>query len=113
MEGVGSDDRRRVTDVTLLIQSPIRGSDMKMRMNQNGSAAFSANQYSAHQYSTGQDAPSSLSALLSDAGKVVNLWRGRRRERRAIRHLDDHMLRDIGLDRVTAESVGTRPFWKA
>ena len=75
---------------------------MKMRMNQNGSAAFSAN-----------SAPSALSALLGEAGNVVNLWRWRRRERRAIRHLDDHMLRDIGLDRVTAESIGTRPFWKA
>lgn len=76
---------------------------MKMRMNQNGSAAFSAD----------HSAPSSWSALLSDAGNAVNLWRWRRRERRAIRHLDDHMLRDIGLDRVTAESIGTRPFWKA
>lgn len=76
---------------------------MKIRMNQNGSAAFSAN----------QSAPSSLSALLSDATNAINVWRWRRRERRAIRHLDDHMLRDIGLDRVTAESIGTRPFWKA
>jgi len=76
---------------------------MKMRMNQNGSAAVSAN----------QSAPSSLSALLSDATNAINVWRWRRRERRAIRHLDDHMLRDIGLDRVTAESIGTRPFWKA
>lgn len=82
---------------------------MKMRMNQNGSAAFSADQYS-----TGHSAPSSLmSTLLGEAGNVINLWRWRRRERRAIRHLDDHMLRDIGLDRVTAESIGTRPFWKA
>src|SRR5262245_38734174 len=82
---------------------PIRGNDMKMRMNQNGSAAFSAH----------RSAPSALSTLLGDAGNMLNLWRWRRHERRTIRHLDDHMLRDIGLDRVTAESIGARPFWKA
>jgi uncharacterized protein YjiS (DUF1127 family) len=77
---------------------------MKMRMNQNGSAALSANHRSA---------PSSIAALLGDATAMINVWRWRRRERRTIRHLDDHMLRDIGLDRFTAEQIGKRAFWKA
>ena len=75
---------------------------MKMRMNRNGSAAFSVS----------HSAPSSLGAMLGDATAMINVWRWRRRERRAIRHLDDHMLRDIGLDRFVAEQIGTRPFWK-
>lgn len=76
---------------------------MKMHMNQNGSAAFSADH---------QGAPSTMGALLGDATSMINLWRWRRRDRRTIRHLDDHMLRDIGLDRFTAEQIGARPFWK-
>ena len=80
---------------------------MKMRMNQNGSAAFSAN------HGAPSIAPSILSAVLGDATAMINVWRWRRHERRTIRHLDDHMMRDIGLDRFTAEQIGTRPFWKA
>lgn len=76
---------------------------MKMHMNQNGSAAFSAHYDSA---------PSTISALLGNAAAMINVWRWRRRDRRAIRHLDDHMLRDIGLDRFSAEQIGGRPFWK-
>jgi uncharacterized protein YjiS (DUF1127 family) len=81
---------------------------MKMRMNQihvsQGGAAYSGS-YRA--------APSTVGALLGDAAAKLNLWSARRRDRRAIRHLDDHMLRDIGVDRLTAEQIGERPFWKA
>ena len=76
---------------------------MKMRMNRNGSAAFSAD----------HSAPSNIGAVLGDATAMINVWRWRRRERRTIGRLDDHMLRDIGLDRFTAEQIGARPFWKA
>ena len=76
---------------------------MKMRMNQNGSAALSAN----------HSAPSTIGALLGDATNMVNVWRWRRRERRAIGQLDDHMLRDIGLNRLAAEQIAARAFWKA
>lgn len=76
---------------------------MKMRMNQNGSAAFSAGHRSA---------PSTAATLLSDAAAMIATWRWRWRERRTIRQLDDHMLRDIGIDRFTAEQIGARAFWK-
>jgi uncharacterized protein YjiS (DUF1127 family) len=33
------------------------------------------------------------------------------RERRELLALDDHMLADIGLDRVAVEKEGNRPFW--
>lgn len=81
---------------------------MKMRMREidmnNGAA-------SAHSAGFG-GAPSAVRALLQAAATVA-LWRARHRDRRAIAALDDHMLRDIGIDRVAAEEVSARPFWKA
>ena len=81
---------------------------MKTHMNQNGSAALSADQYSA-----GHSAQSSISAVVSNAASMINVWRWRRRDRRTIRQLDDHMLRDIGLSRLAAEEIAARAFWKA
>lgn len=40
-------------------------------------------------------------------------WRRRAAERRALRQLDDHLLRDIGLDRPRLEEMAARPFWRA
>ena len=77
---------------------------MKMHMNRNGGAAFSANH---------ANTPSAIGALLGDATAMINVWRFRRGERRTIRQLDDHMLRDIGVDRFSAEEIGARAFWKA
>jgi uncharacterized protein YjiS (DUF1127 family) len=39
-------------------------------------------------------------------------WQDRVRSRRMLRGLDDHMLRDIGIDRSTAEQEGSMPFWR-
>ena len=39
-------------------------------------------------------------------------WQDRASSRRMLRGLDDHMLRDIGIDRSTAESEGSMPFWR-
>jgi uncharacterized protein YjiS (DUF1127 family) len=36
----------------------------------------------------------------------------RRRDRRLLAILDDRMLRDIGIDRATAESDSTTSFWR-
>jgi uncharacterized protein YjiS (DUF1127 family) len=41
------------------------------------------------------------------------LWARRWHDRRALLQLDDHMLRDIGLDRARAEATAARPFWRA
>jgi len=40
-------------------------------------------------------------------------WRERSRSRQALLRLDDHMLRDLGIDRATAEFKGSLPFWRA
>jgi uncharacterized protein YjiS (DUF1127 family) len=39
-------------------------------------------------------------------------WYDRARSRRALMGMDDRMLRDIGIDRATAQYEGTRPFWR-
>ena len=40
------------------------------------------------------------------------LWRQRAQARRKLATLDDHMLRDIGIDRATASSEADKPFWR-
>jgi uncharacterized protein YjiS (DUF1127 family) len=39
------------------------------------------------------------------------VWSERRRTRLHLKHLDDHLLRDIGLDRLTAQKEANRKFW--
>lgn len=45
-------------------------------------------------------------------GQVIGLWLVRRRERLALAELDDRLLRDIGIDRLTAQFEADRPFWE-
>lgn len=77
---------------------------MKMRFAYDGAAA-----YSAPRSSFG----SKLSAFLGDAIAMPRQWMRRRHDRRDLLRLDDHMLRDIGFNRVQAEEMATRPFWRA
>ncbi|MFM7443231.1 MAG: DUF1127 domain-containing protein [Tabrizicola sp.] len=51
----------------------------------------------------------SVLARLINAVQTATL---RRRERRQLAALDLHLLRDIGLDSLTAESECAKPFWK-
>src|SRR5258708_23972442 len=59
---------------------------------------------------------SPLARRLSDAAGAafdrLLAWQDRARSRRMLRGLDDHMLRDIGIDRSTAETEGSVPFWR-
>ena len=54
------------------------------------------------------DATLSLAALFDR----LLAWQERARSRRMLRGLDDHMLRDIGIDRGLAEQEGSVPFWR-
>jgi uncharacterized protein YjiS (DUF1127 family) len=38
-------------------------------------------------------------------------WQELARQRRALLHMDDHMLKDIGLSRADAVREAERPFW--
>jgi uncharacterized protein YjiS (DUF1127 family) len=44
--------------------------------------------------------------------RQIRAWRERARSRHALLGLDDHMLRDLGISRATAEFKGSQPFWR-
>lgn len=44
--------------------------------------------------------------------ELLALWIGRRRQRRALAALDDHLLRDLGLTREDAVRESGKPFWR-
>ncbi|MFN3614738.1 MAG: DUF1127 domain-containing protein [Rubrimonas sp.] len=50
-------------------------------------------------------------ASLVDAWAVIAAWRAVSSQRRALSKLDARLLRDIGLDPVTAAAEAERPFW--
>lgn len=54
-----------------------------------------------------------LGAAALAAVDQIREWRRRVRSRQALLRLDDHMLRDLGIDRATAQYMGSRPFWRA
>ena len=39
-------------------------------------------------------------------------WRERLRQRRALERLDERLLRDVGIDRLTARREAEKPFWR-
>ncbi len=43
--------------------------------------------------------------------EIVQLWRGRRRERLALGELSDYMLKDIGISRCEVFRETTKHFW--
>ena len=54
-----------------------------------------------------------IGALALAAVDQIREWRRRVRSRQALLRLDDHMLRDLGISRATAQYLGSRPFWRA
>jgi uncharacterized protein YjiS (DUF1127 family) len=54
-----------------------------------------------------------LGDMLSAALTRPRLWARRRHDRRALLQLDDHMLRDIGFNRIQADETASRQFWRA
>ena len=43
---------------------------------------------------------------------ILTKWAERRRTRLHLGQLDDHLLRDVGLDRLTAKREADRKFWQ-
>lgn len=54
-----------------------------------------------------------LSRVVLAAATCVVTWEARSRTRKGLKHLDAHLLRDIGLDPMTAQAQAARPFWRA
>lgn len=44
--------------------------------------------------------------------KVLDLWYERARQRCRLAQLDEHLLRDIGVDRTAAMEEAYKPFWR-
>jgi uncharacterized protein YjiS (DUF1127 family) len=61
------------------------------------------------QTSLGPTFPSLTRAVVD----LVDTWRERRRQRRALLDLGPDLLKDIGLDPAEAWYEGTKPFWRA
>lgn len=53
-----------------------------------------------------------LSAIALRSAVVLAQWSERRRTRMALTKLDDHMLRDIGIERAEALEEAARKFWQ-
>ena len=67
-----------------------------------------------YQHSNGRGATGILlSIMLAVRIGVITLseWRQRSRQRRHLALLDDHLLRDVGIDRVTARHEASRRAW--
>lgn len=43
---------------------------------------------------------------------TVTQWSERRKMRATLRQLPDHILKDIGVSKVKAETEGNKPFWQ-
>ena len=43
----------------------------------------------------------------------MEAWTERRRQRRALLELNDHLLKDIGIGRGEAYREGSKPFWRS
>jgi uncharacterized protein YjiS (DUF1127 family) len=54
-----------------------------------------------------------LSRAVFALAHMVLIWEVRRTSRRDLHKLDDHLLRDIGLPRATAQAEADKPFWIA
>jgi uncharacterized protein YjiS (DUF1127 family) len=78
---------------------------MKMQMTYDTRAA--------HMLPRTETANPQTTNLMRSLLGMLATWSYRHAERRAMRQIDDHLLRDIGLNRVQVEAMAARPFWRA
>jgi uncharacterized protein YjiS (DUF1127 family) len=57
--------------------------------------------------------PADPGRLFLASVQTLQTWYERSRQRRRLARLDDRLLRDIGLDRVTVMEEISKPFWRA
>ena len=63
-------------------------------------------------YLTSRPALPMIAELAIGFAVLVTKWSVRKRTRRQLSRLDQHQLRDIGLQREEAMREGTLPFWR-
>jgi uncharacterized protein YjiS (DUF1127 family) len=57
--------------------------------------------------------PINIEHRLGGVVDLLTVWRRRAASRRQLLAMDDRMLRDIGLDRLSAWDEARKPFWVA
>lgn len=62
-------------------------------------------------YLGAQSTLSPLAVVALRVAVVLTQWSELRRTRIQLKQLDDHLLRDVGLDRLTAQKEANRKFW--
>lgn len=65
-----------------------------------------------HDNSVFRAAGSIVPGALAQTLKLAVFWQSRLSERRNLARLDDHLLRDIGLDPDAAANECAKPFWR-
>ena len=56
--------------------------------------------------------PHTVGTGIGNMVALVGAWRERARQRRHLRELPPRLLRDIGIDRLTALAEARKPFWR-
>jgi len=64
-------------------------------------------------YLTAQNRMPAASVIALRVAVVLSKWATRRRTRLALKQLDDHQLRDVGLTSADAFEEARRVFWRA
>ncbi|WP_146345363.1 DUF1127 domain-containing protein [Falsiphaeobacter marinintestinus] len=54
-----------------------------------------------------------IAAVAIRFASVVTEWEHNRRTRHVLKHLDNHMLEDVGLTPAEARREAARPFWQS
>lgn len=82
---------------------------------ENGAVSHTLEQAnSGYQCSIGHSAKGILLSVLLAVSAGVNTlseWKQRSRQRRHLALLDEHLLRDVGIDRITARQEASRRAW--
>ena len=53
-----------------------------------------------------------MAGLMLSVTLLVLRWETLRRTRKDLSRLDQHMLRDIGMDQINAQTEAAKPFWR-
>jgi uncharacterized protein YjiS (DUF1127 family) len=54
-----------------------------------------------------------IAAMVDRLFEAPFVWAERASERRHLAQLDEHLLKDIGLNRTDVQAISTKPFWRA
>ena len=62
---------------------------------------------------SGSDSKPGFEQQLIRLNQLLQLWINRYRQRKSLKSVEDHILKDIGVSRVDALQEASKPFWKA